>query len=119
MPTSARPFEREVPAPREAHRGAAGGAVEGLGHRRPPVDDDGLLALVRDGETADVEGLARVAVDPAEHERGIADLEVGEPVADGLFDHVPLVAGLVVPPRPTSVNPRSRSACSRARSRHS
>ncbi len=84
-----------MPTPRQPHRSATRGAVERLGHRRSPVDDDGLLALVRDRETADVEGLAGVSVDPAEDQRGVADLEVGQPIADGLFDHVTLVAGLV------------------------
>jgi hypothetical protein len=34
-----------------------GGAVERLGHRRPPVDDQRLVIRTGHGETADVEGL--------------------------------------------------------------
>ncbi len=100
MPSELPALQREVTAAGEAHRSAAGGAVERLGHRRPPVDDDRLLTLVGDREPADVEGLEGVPVDAAEDEGGVADLEVGEPVADGLFDHIPLVAGLVGAPAP-------------------
>ena len=88
-------LEGEVTAAGETHRGTAGRPVERLGHGRSPVDYHRLLALVRDREAADVEGLAGVAVDAAEHEGSVSDLEVSEPVADRLFDHVALVAGLV------------------------
>ena len=44
----------EVPPPGQAHRVAAGGPVEGLGHRRPPVDDDRLPLLVGHRQPADV-----------------------------------------------------------------
>ena len=47
----------EVTAAGEAHGLAAGGPVEGLGDRGPPVDDDGLLLGVADRDAADVEGL--------------------------------------------------------------
>ena len=52
-------LDGEVAAADEAHRLAAGGPVERLGDRRPPVDDDRLGLLVGDGETADVEALGR------------------------------------------------------------
>ena len=50
-------LDGEVAAAHEAHRLAAGGPVERLGDRRPPVDDDRLGLLVGDGEAADVEAL--------------------------------------------------------------
>ena len=80
MPSSWRPRGGEVAAARQPHRRAAGGPVEGLGDRRPPVDDDRLLVLVGHGEAADVEGVAAasplsaVAVDAPEHEAGVAEL---------------------------------------------
>ena len=84
-----------MPAARKAHRGPAGRPIERLGHRGSPVDHHWLLALVRDREPPDVEGLPGVTVDAAEHQSRIADLEVGEPVPHRLFDHVALVASLV------------------------
>ena len=85
-------------AAHEAHRRPTGRPVEGLGDRRPPVDDDGLLLVVGHREAADVEGvaaLAGAAVDAAEHERGVAQIEVREALDDVLVDHVPLPAGLL------------------------
>ena len=66
-------LDDEVATPGEAHRVAAGGAVERLRDRRPPVDHDGLAVLVGDREAPDVEVLQRVGrlgvpVDPPEHE---------------------------------------------------
>ncbi len=99
----------EVPAPGEAHRIAAGGAVERLGHRGPPVHHHRVTVLIGHRQATDVEALparrrtARVrrgvgslgmAVDPAEHQGGIAQVEVGEPVDHGLVEHVTLVARL-------------------------
>ena len=69
----------EVAAAGQAHGLAAGGPVERLGHRRPPVDDHRLLVLVRHRQAADVEGLAArlgLAVDPAEQQRGVAEVEL-------------------------------------------
>ena len=69
----------------------AGGPVERLGDRRPPVDDQRLLVFVGDGQPADVKRLnargravgrrvrLRLAVDTAEHQRLSADLELLEP----------------------------------------
>ncbi len=85
----------EVTPAGEAHRRASRRPVEGLGHGRSPVNDDGLLPFVGDRQAADVEGLAGRSVDAAEHQGGVADLEVGQAVPDGLLDHVTLVAGLM------------------------
>ena len=92
-------LDGEVAAAHEAHRLAAGGPVERLGDRRPPVDDDRLGLLVGDGEAADVEALGRgralgVAVDAPEHECGVAEVEVGQPLDQGLVERVALEAGL-------------------------
>jgi hypothetical protein len=46
----------EVPAAGQTHGVGARGPVERLGDRGPPVDDNGLLVAVRDGQTSDVEG---------------------------------------------------------------
>ncbi len=103
-------LDGEVAAPGQAHRVAAGGAVEGLGHGRPPVDHDRLALLVGHGQAPDVErldavGAARVAhfgpavgrpaVDPTEDEGGIVEVELGQPAVEGLLEDVALVAGLV------------------------
>ena len=40
-------------------------------------------------------GRGGLAVDPPEHQRRVAQLELGEPADDGLVDDIPLVAGLV------------------------
>ena len=69
----------EVAAADEAHGLAAGGPVERLGHRGPPVDHDRLLLVVRHRQAADVEGLAAlvlVAVDATEQQRGVAEVEL-------------------------------------------
>src|SRR5262249_13160990 len=88
-------LQREVAAPGQAHRRAACGPVERLGGGSPPGGDGGVPAPVGDGQPADVEGLARVAVDAPEDEGRVADLEMSEPVAHRLFDDVALVASLV------------------------
>ena len=92
----------EVAAAGEAHRLAAGGPVERLGDGCPPVDDDWLALLVGDRQPADVERLEAVgglghAVDAAEHERGVAEVELGQPVDHGFVEHIALVAGLKRP----------------------
>ena len=101
----------EVTAADQAHRLAAGGPVERLGDRRPPVDDDRLLGLVGDGEAPDVEAVDQVGVgrghlrarasnvgpalvDAPEAQRLVADVELREAVGDVLVDDVALVAGL-------------------------
>src|SRR5262249_37561553 len=84
-------LDGEMPAPHEAHRVAAGGSVERLGPRRPPVDDDGLAMVVGHGEAPEVERLdvgraAGIAlgggtllggpVDAAEHQHLVVQVEL-------------------------------------------
>ena len=95
----------EVPPAHQAQRVAAGGTVERLGHGGTPVDHHGVAVLVGDGQPADVKALERdgiaatsvvVArpVDTAEHEGGIAQVELRQPVEHRLVVHIALVAGL-------------------------
>ena len=87
----------EVATAGEAHRLAACRPVERLGDRRPPVDDHRLAVLVGDGQAADVKALHRAldeAVDAAEHERRVAEVEVGQAVDQRLVEHVAFVPGL-------------------------
>ena len=77
---------------------AAGGPVEGLGHGGPPVDDQGLALLVGHRQAADVVAVAALAagaVDAAEHEAGVAQLQGGQPLGDVALDHLPLPPGLL------------------------
>ena len=77
-----------------------GGPVERFGHRCPPVDDQGLVVRARDGQAADVEGLAQhgaVAglgqpVDPAEVEGLVPDVELLQPGQARAHDDVALGA---------------------------
>ena len=83
----------------QPHRLPTGRPVERLGHRGPPVDHDRFAVVVGDGEATDVEALELVrrfgeAVDAAEHEGGVAQIELGEPVDQGFVEHVALVARL-------------------------
>ncbi len=92
-------LDREVPPPDETHRLAAGRAVEGLGDRCPPVDDDRVGLLVGHGQAADVEALRRgralgIAVDPPEHQCGVAEVEVGQALDQGFVEGVAFEAGL-------------------------
>ena len=111
MPSSVAPLDREVAAAGEAHRVAACGAVERLGDRRPPVDHDRLGVLVGDRQAADVEPLQLavtfvaavgcavavaldMAVDAAEDQRRLAEIEVGESLDHGFVERVALESGL-------------------------
>ena len=92
-------LDGEVTPTEQAHRLPPGGAVERLGDRRPPVDDDRFRVLVGDRQAADVEALRAAwllgaAVDPAEHQRGVAEVEVVEPLDQGLVEGVALEPGL-------------------------
>ena len=91
----------EVPAAVQTHGLAARGPVERLGHRGPPVDDQRVVVLVGDGDATDVEALAAVGlvpVDATEHQRGVADVELGQAAHDALVDDLALEAGLVGAP---------------------
>ena len=86
----------------DPHRRDGRGAVEGLGDGRSPVDDERGVLVVLDGEAPDVPGGGVVEVEAAEHERGVADVEVGQaPLGDVPCD-VALEPGLVRPARGTS-----------------
>ena len=50
-------FGQEMAPADQTHRVGAGGPIERLGDRRPPIDDERLLVFVRDRQPADVEGL--------------------------------------------------------------
>ena len=124
MPSSVAALHGEVAAAGEAHRVAAGGPVERLGDRGPPVDDDRLAVLVGHGQAADVEaldglGTLGVAVDATEHERGVAEVELGEPVDHGLVEHVALVARLERAAEGALVQVAHLPGVVRLRSRHS
>ena len=95
----------EVPAAHDAHRLDRGRPVERLGDRRAPVDDERGLVVVGDRDAADVvpvavgggAGVVGLQVEAAEHQRGVADLEVGQ-AALGVGDgDVALEPGLVGP----------------------
>ena len=93
------PLHREVAAPGEAHRLAAGGPVERLGDGSTPVDDDRLALLVGDRQATDVERLQPVgrlghAVDAPEHQGGVAEIQLCQPVDDGFVEDVALVSRL-------------------------
>ena len=85
----------EVAAPDDVHRLDRGGPVERLGHRRPPVDHQRRVLLVLHGDPADVPARPVLHVEAAEHERRIADVEVGEPALGDVPGDVALEAGLV------------------------
>jgi hypothetical protein len=87
---------REMAAAHETHGLAAGRPVERLGHRSPPVDDDRVLDLVAHRDPPDVIGRRLVGlVDPAEAQRGIAQLELREALEHGVPDDVALEPGLL------------------------
>ena len=93
------PVHGEVAASGEAHRLAARGPVERLGDRSTPVHDDRLALLVGDRQAADVERLEAVGslghpVDSPEHEGGVAEIQLRQPVDHGFVEHVAFVARL-------------------------
>ena len=109
------PVDREVAPAGEAHRVAARRSVEGLGDGRAPVDDDGLGGLVGHRDAADVERLdghvgrrgavganaghgraiaVRDAVDAAEDQRGVAEVQLREAREQRLVEGVALEARL-------------------------
>ena len=89
---------REVPTTREAHGLRAGGPVERLGDRGPPVDHDRLLVAVGDAHSADVERLGvvvGVGVEATEDQRVVAQIELVQPIGDVALDHLPFPPGLL------------------------
>ena len=102
------PLHGEVTTARKAHRFAASGPVERLGHRRTPIDHDGFAIVVGNGQTTDVKALdnrgfigrgfachgVAVAIDTSKDKRCIAQIELGETIHQGLVEHIALVTGL-------------------------
>lgn len=84
----------EAAAQRDVHRGLLRGPVEGLGHRRTPVDHHRVAVVVVHMPPPDVEALALGAlglvrarcvqvVEPAEEQRGVAEVGEGlDPLVD-------------------------------------
>jgi len=92
-------LDDEMAPPRKTHRLAPGRSVERLRDRSTPVDHHRLAILVCDRKAADVERFGLVgslgeAIDPAEHERGIAEVEVFEPLHDRFVERIALETGL-------------------------
>jgi hypothetical protein len=90
---------RKVPTSGETHRFATCRAIKRLGNRGTPVDDDRFAQLIGNGEATDVEaldlvGALGVSVDATEHQCGVAEVELGEPVDQGLVENVSLVPRL-------------------------
>ena len=98
-----------MPAPGQALRIEAGGPIERLGHRGPPVDHERLVVRARHGEAADVERLAQSGavgtvgrfvapfgqpVDAAEIEGLVADVELLQAGQAGAHHDVALGARL-------------------------
>ena len=104
-------------APLDTHRLAAGGPIEGLSDRRPPVDNDRILVAIPHTETPDVEPLAGASrVDPTEDQGAVAEVELGQAVDRTLDDRLAFVAVLlgatplrVVPLRDPSRRARASS----------
>ena len=113
----------EVTTAGQPHRRPAGGPIERLCDRCPPIHDDGILITVGDRDTSDVEALdpdsgesagagdsrgldrgapitfivdlvTELSIDPAEAQRGVAELQLRESVHDGVVDHLSFEAGL-------------------------
>ena len=89
----------QVAAADDPHRRDGRGPVERLRNRRPPVDDQRRVLVVLDREPPDVPGGTVVEVETAEHERGVADVEVGQAALGDVPGDVALQAGLVGPAR--------------------
>ena len=106
----------EVAATNQAHRVRSGCSVERFGHRRPPVDHDGVLGSVGHRHASDVKRLGAVGggvahrrrlcvgrlvgaafavgVDATEQQGGVTQFQLGQPGGHAIPDHVPLVTGL-------------------------
>ncbi len=80
---------QEVTSSADPQRVRRRGPVEGLGHRRPPVDDQRLLFLVGHGDASEVEAYP-LAVDPAEAQVHGPEGEAGPPPESRRLPHVAL-----------------------------
>ena len=87
----------EVASSLESERVGAGCPVEGFGGACSPVDDHRVLRSIPYAHASDVERVAVsvVVVDASEHQRCVADVELGEPVDDVLRERLSLEARLV------------------------
>ena len=85
----------EVAAPHHRHRLDGSGAVEGLGDRRAPVDDERRVVLVLDREAPHVPPDSAFEIEATEHQRRLADFEIGQPALGHVPRDVPLEPGLV------------------------
>ncbi len=87
--------DRHVAPSRQTQRLHPGGAVEGLGDRRAPVDHEGVEFGVGDRQASDVVGVAGSVglvevVDATEEEGLVADGQLVESVQGRAHDHVAL-----------------------------
>jgi hypothetical protein len=89
----------DVPAAHHCHRCDRGGAVEGFGDRRAPVDHERCVRFVLDREAPDVPARRVFHVEPTEHEGRVGDVEVGQAPLGHIPGDVPLEPGLVRPAR--------------------
>ena len=90
----------EVAAAHDAHRRDRRRPVERLGDRRPPVDHQRRVVGVLHREPPDVIRVAVLEIEPAEAERRLADVEVGEAALGDVVGDVALEPGLVRAARP-------------------
>jgi hypothetical protein len=94
----------EVASQLQAHRVGTGRPVERLGDGGPPVDDQRFLIRVRDGQPTDMELVGRILgrsgslIDPPEHQRLAAELQMLEPAQAVADPDVPLGDRLERPP---------------------
>ncbi len=94
--------EEEVTAADDPEGIGRCGPVERLGDRSTPVDDERVALGVEDGQAADMESLAVVAVEPPEGDRGIADIERRQPAGRHVNAYVTLHTGGERPSGPES-----------------
>ena len=95
-------LDGKVTSTSEPHRLATRRSIERLGYRRAPVDHHWFALLVGDGQTTDVEtldALALHAIDTTEHQRRVAEVEIGEARQKLLVESIALVTGLEGAPR--------------------
>ena len=71
----------EVASAHDAHGVVGQGAVERLGRRRAPVDDERVAVLVGDGDATHVEAAAVGEVEATDEQAVLGDVERSQPVA--------------------------------------